>query len=155
QGGIVPSYAIIVREYFSPREAGTRIGLVIMATLFGMALGGWMSGAIFDYTGSYRAAFANGLAWNLLDVTIAMWLLFRSGRRMAFAYRAAAHRGTPRGRRRLDRNSPAQIGHRGRRRSSPCSCPTRQAAGREDRQGSARMIRLHRTRNNSVTSKHG
>jgi len=85
QGGIVPSYAIIIREYFPPREAGTRIGLVIMATLFGMALGGWMSGAIFDYTGSYRAAFANGLAWNLLNVTIATWLLLRNRTRMAFA----------------------------------------------------------------------
>jgi MFS family permease len=85
QGGIVPSYAIIVREYFPPREAGTRIGLVIMATLFGMALGGWMSGAIFDYAGSYRAAFANGLAWNLVNVTIATWLLWRGTRKMAFA----------------------------------------------------------------------
>jgi MFS family permease len=85
QGGIVPSYAIIVREYFPPQEAGTRIGLVIMATLFGMALGGWMSGAIFDFAGSYRAAFANGLAWNLLNVTIATWLLLRSRTRMAFA----------------------------------------------------------------------
>ena len=62
QGGIVPSYAIIVREYFSPREAGTRLGLVLMATLLGMALGGWLSGLIFDLTGSYRAAFLNGLA---------------------------------------------------------------------------------------------
>ena len=86
QGGIVPSYAIIIREYFPPREAGTRIGLVIMATLFGMALGGWMSGAIFDYAGSYRAAFANGLAWNLLNVTIATWLLLRrGGKRIAYA----------------------------------------------------------------------
>ena len=85
QGGIVPSYAIIIREYFPPREAGTRIGLVIMATLFGMALGGWMSGAIFDFAGSYRAAFANGLAWNLLNVTIATWLLLRTARKMAFA----------------------------------------------------------------------
>jgi MFS family permease len=85
QGGIVPSYAIIVREYFSPREAGTRIGLILMATLVGMALGGWMSGAIFDFTGSYRAAFLNGLGWNLLNVTIAMWLLLRSPRRSVFA----------------------------------------------------------------------
>jgi MFS family permease len=85
QGGIVPSYAIIVREYFTPREAGTRIGVVIMATLFGMALGGWMSGVIFDVTGSYQAAFANGLAWNLLNVSIATWLLLRSRRRLAFA----------------------------------------------------------------------
>src|SRR5574340_683690 len=61
QGGIVPSYAIIVREYFAPREAGTRVGLVLMATLLGMALGGWLSGKIFDLTGSYQAAFLNGL----------------------------------------------------------------------------------------------
>ena len=83
QGGIVPSYAIIVREYFSPREAGTRIGLVLMATLVGMALGGWLSGAIFDLTGSYQAAFLNGLGWNLLNVTIAAWLLLRSPRRLS------------------------------------------------------------------------
>ena len=85
QGGIVPSYAIIVREYFSPREAGTRIGLVLMATLVGMALGGWLSGAIFDLTGSYQAAFLNGLGWNLLTVTIAAWLLLRSRGRRATA----------------------------------------------------------------------
>jgi MFS family permease len=79
QGGIVPSYAIIIREYFPPQEAGTRVGLTIMATLFGMALGGWLSGLIFDLTGSYRAAFANGLAWNLLNGAIAVWLIWRSG----------------------------------------------------------------------------
>src|SRR5262245_48177233 len=78
QGGIVPSYAIIVREYFPPREAGVRTGIVLMATLFGMALGGWVSGAIFDLTGSYRAAFIHGIGWNLLNLTIAIWLLRRS-----------------------------------------------------------------------------
>jgi len=78
QGGIVPSYAIIVREYFPPREAGVRTGIVLMATLFGMAFGGWVSGAIFDVTGSYRAAFVNGIGWNLLNLTIAAWLLRRS-----------------------------------------------------------------------------
>ena len=82
QGGIVPSYAIIVREYFTPREAGARVGTVLMATLFGMALGGWMSGALFDLTGSYRAAFLNGIAWNALNLSIAAWLLMRA-RRMA------------------------------------------------------------------------
>jgi MFS family permease len=80
QGGIVPSYAIIVREYFSPKEAGTRVGLVLMATLIGMALGGWMSGAIFDLAGSYQAAFLNGLGWNLMNVAIMTWLLLRSRR---------------------------------------------------------------------------
>jgi MFS family permease len=79
QGGIVPSYALVVRDFFSPREAGARVGLVIMATLFGMAFGGWVSGAIYDLTGSYGAAFAHGLAWNLLNVAIASWLLMRSG----------------------------------------------------------------------------
>ena len=85
QGGIVPSYAIIVREYFSPQEAGARVGTVIMATLFGMALGGWMSGAIFDATGSYKAAFVNGILFNLVNVSIASWLLRRATARPAFA----------------------------------------------------------------------
>jgi MFS family permease len=80
QGGLVPSYPIIVREYFSPREAGVRTGTVIMATLFGMALGGWLPGWIFDLTGSYRAAFANGIAWNLVTTTIAVFLLTRARR---------------------------------------------------------------------------
>jgi MFS family permease len=79
QGGIVPSYAIIVREYFPPAEAGARVGTVIMATLFGMALGGWMSGAVFDATGSYRAAFINGILWNLLNLSVVSWLLRRAG----------------------------------------------------------------------------
>ena len=78
QGGIVPSYAIIVREYFPPHEAGERVGAVITATLFGMALGGWMSGAIYDLAGSYRAAFVNGILFNLLNVSIALFLLRRS-----------------------------------------------------------------------------
>jgi MFS family permease len=77
QGGIVPSYALIVREHFSPREAGARVGMVLMATLFGMALGGWMSGAVFDLTGSYRAAFVNGIGWNLLNLSIVGFLLWR------------------------------------------------------------------------------
>ncbi|MGE5089670.1 MAG: MFS transporter [Candidatus Levyibacteriota bacterium] len=85
QGGIVPSYAIIVREYFDRAQAGARVAVVITATLFGMALGGWMSGAIFDLTGSYRAAFLNGIAWNLVNLSIASWLLRRSTRGYALA----------------------------------------------------------------------
>src|SRR6516225_10422836 len=85
QGGIVPMYAIIVREYFSPKEVGIRIGIVLMATLFGMALGGWMSGIIFDYTGSYRAAFLNGLIWNVVNAVIVVWLLLRPTPRLAAA----------------------------------------------------------------------
>ena len=80
QGGIVPSYALIVRDVFPPSEAGQRIGLVLAATLAGMAVGGWMSGKIFDLTGSYQAAFANGIAWNLLNLGIAYLLFYRGGR---------------------------------------------------------------------------
>src|SRR5215218_5803417 len=85
QGGIVPSYAIIVREYFPPREAASRVGLAISSTLIGMALGGWMGGVLFDMTGSYRAAFLNGIAWNVMTALLAWWLLIRQTRRAAAA----------------------------------------------------------------------
>jgi MFS family permease len=85
QGGLVPTYAIIVREYFAPEQAATRLGSILMATTVGMALGGWMSGAIFDLTGSYHAAFANGLAWNFLNMAIAAWIILRRERRPALA----------------------------------------------------------------------
>jgi MFS family permease len=79
QGGIVPSYAVIVREVFPPQEAGVRLSMVLMATVFGMALGGWLSGVIYDWTGSYQAAFVNGILWNLLNLAIAVALLRRRG----------------------------------------------------------------------------
>ena len=78
QGGIVPSYAVIVREYLPAREAGARVGFVIMATIFGMAVGGWASGWIYDLTGSYQMAFLNGIAWNFLNIGIVLLILFRS-----------------------------------------------------------------------------
>lgn len=78
QGGIVPAYAIIVREYLPAREAGARVGFVIMATILGMALGGWMSGWIHDMTGSYTLAFANGIAWNLVNIAIILLIWLRS-----------------------------------------------------------------------------
>lgn len=79
QGGLVPGYAVIVREYMPPKEAGARVGTVLMMTVFGMALGGWMSGWIYDLTGSYEAAFLNGIAWNLLNFAIIFMLFLRSG----------------------------------------------------------------------------
>jgi len=91
QGGIVPSYAIIVREHFPPAEAGARVGTVIMATLLGMALGGWMSGKVFDLTGSYHAAFINGVGWNLLNLTVAVVLYRRWRGRQGHSTPAAAN----------------------------------------------------------------
>ena len=77
QGGIVPSYAVIVREYMPAREAGARVGFVLMATIMGMAIGGWSSGLIYDLSGSYQLAFINGIAWNVLNIAIMVWLLMR------------------------------------------------------------------------------
>jgi MFS family permease len=90
QGGIVPSYAIIIREHFPPTEAGARVGMVLMFSLFGMALGGWLSGKIFDLTGSYQAAFVNGIGWNLLNLSIALMLLHRARGRQVRAPDATA-----------------------------------------------------------------
>jgi MFS family permease len=88
QGGIVPSYAYIVRELFPAREAGIRISFTLSCTLAGMALGGWLSGAIFDATGSYRAALINGVGWNLLNMAVIGWLLQRRRRRVVEAVAA-------------------------------------------------------------------
>ncbi len=85
QGGIVPSYAIIVREYLPAKEAGQRVGLVVMSTILGMALGGWMSGWIYDLTGSYEAAFLNGIAWNFMNMGIMVFILMRGRKRAALA----------------------------------------------------------------------
>ena len=85
QGGIVPSYALIVREYLPSKEAGARVGLVITATIAGMAIGGWMSGWIYDLTGSYQWAFLNGIAWNFLNIGIMLLILSSTRRRGAVA----------------------------------------------------------------------
>ena len=85
QGGIVPSYAIIVRESMPASEAATRVGMVIFASVIGMSFGGWVSGVIFDATGSYAAAFINGLGWNALNIIIMASLLLRARQRLVMA----------------------------------------------------------------------
>ncbi|MFC0133522.1 MFS transporter [Massilia eurypsychrophila] len=83
QGGIVSSYAIVVRETMPASEAATRVGTVIMVSLLGMSFGGWIGGVIFDKTGSYQVAFLNGLAWNALNIVIVLLLLLRARRARA------------------------------------------------------------------------
>jgi MFS family permease len=80
QGGIVPAYAIIVRAFFPPAEAGWRIGTVMMFTLVGMGLGGWLAGLLYDLTGSYRAAFVNAVGFNVMNTAIAVFLLRQAWR---------------------------------------------------------------------------
>ena len=77
QGGIVPAYAMIVRKYLPLSEVGERVGLVIMATIVGMGLGGWMSGEIYDLTQSYKFAFVNGIIWNLINILIVSYIMWK------------------------------------------------------------------------------
>ncbi len=90
QGGIVPSYAIILREYFPAKGVSTKIGLVLSATIVGMALGGWMTGAIFDLSGSYSLAFANGMLWSVMNLGIVGFLLWRARGTLGGGTRAMA-----------------------------------------------------------------
>ena len=83
QGGIVPMYAIICRELLPPRQAGAAIGVVVSATILGMAFGGYISGVIFDFTSSYRMAFLNGVIWNAFNFAIVAWLFWRRQRRQS------------------------------------------------------------------------
>ena len=77
QGGIVPSYAVILREYLPPQNIASKIGIVLMATIFGMAFGGWISGFIFDLSGSYSLAFLNGIIWNVINILLIIYLMFK------------------------------------------------------------------------------
>lgn len=96
QGGIVPSYAVIIRELFPAQEAGLRVSLAISTTLAGMALGGWLAGAIYDWTGSYAGALVNGIAWNLVNVAIVIWLLRRIRRHRVAPEQRAGYAGAAR-----------------------------------------------------------
>lgn len=82
QGGIVPSYSIVVREYLPSQVAGSLVGVLTFATIVGMAFGGWITGVIYDATGSYTLAILNGLGWNLLNVTIMAAILWISRNRL-------------------------------------------------------------------------
>ena len=81
QGGIVPSYAVILREFLPTKNVASKIGLVLMATIFGMAFGGWVSGYIFDLTGSYDIAFINGIIWNIINILLIVYLMFKGSNR--------------------------------------------------------------------------
>lgn len=89
QGGIVPMYAVIIRQFLPPREAGIRISLVLMATVLGMACGGLAAGYIFDATGSYRLAFLHGFLWNVVNLALVsgliLWPKLRQRRQAAMA----------------------------------------------------------------------
>ena len=82
QGGIVPSYAVIIREFLPPKNAASKVGLLLMATIFGMAFGSWLSGYIYDQTGSYQLAFWNGITWNILNLALVLFIISRGNRKL-------------------------------------------------------------------------
>ena len=77
QGGIVPSYTIIIRYLFPAGEAGWRIGTTMVFTIGGMALGAWLAGALYDLTGNYTASILAAFGFNVLNLAIAVWLIVR------------------------------------------------------------------------------
>jgi hypothetical protein len=83
-------FSIVNREAMPAAEAATRVGIAIFASVLGMSFGGWASGVIFDATGSYAAALANGLAWKALNIAIIVALLVRARARLAGGVAAVA-----------------------------------------------------------------
>ena len=79
QGGIVPSYTIILRAFFPPKQAGWRISTSFLFTVAGMAFGGWIAGLLYDLTGSYTVSFLNAIGFNILNLWIAASLIKKSG----------------------------------------------------------------------------
>ncbi len=74
-GGIVPAYALAVRELFPARDTGWRMGVVFLFGTGGMALGGFLGGWIFDLAGHYHMAFLVGVAFNLVNLMAIITLL--------------------------------------------------------------------------------
>ncbi len=93
QGGIVPSYTLIIRRFFQPGQAGRRVGALLVATVGGMALGGWMAGALYDLSGSYTLSFINAIAFNIMNLAIAVYLLRRDQRLTPLQSLQASHAG--------------------------------------------------------------
>src|SRR5713101_6121665 len=71
-GGVMPLYAILVREYFGERIMGAAFGAVSLAATLGMALGPWIGGWLYDALGSYAWMFVGSSAIGLGAVAIAL-----------------------------------------------------------------------------------
>jgi MFS family permease len=70
-GGVMPLYAILVREYFGERIMGTIFGAVAFTSTLGMALGPWAGGWLYDTFGSYFWLFVGSSAIGVGAVAIA------------------------------------------------------------------------------------
>src|SRR6185503_15603255 len=82
-GGVMPLYAILVREYFGERIMGTAYGAVFLVSTLGMALGSWSGGWFYDAFGSYLWLFVGSSAIGVGAIAIAV--TFRPPRRLLAA----------------------------------------------------------------------
>ena len=86
-GGVMPLYAILVREYFGGKIMGTAFGAVAMVSMLGMAIGPWAGGWLFDTFGSYFWLYIGSFGIGLGAVVIA--LTFRPPERQPVALAAS------------------------------------------------------------------
>jgi MFS family permease len=79
--GIIPSYAVTIRDLYPSREASWRIPTVLMTSMLGMAFGSWFAGRLFDVSLSYRPAFIAGVLFNAANLVLIGFLVSRSAHR--------------------------------------------------------------------------
>ena len=82
-GGLVPMYAVAIRNIYPVSQAGWRFGAIFLFGALGMSLGGQTAGVIFDLTGGYRWAFALGVLFNIFNLALlaTTFLMTRGPRR--------------------------------------------------------------------------
>ena len=78
--GIIPAYVLAIRELFPASEASWRVPTLLLCSGSGMAAGGWMAGAIYDFVGFYAVAFAAGIVFNLANLVVIGALVLRQSR---------------------------------------------------------------------------
>ncbi len=88
--GIIPSYAVAIRDLFPSAEASWRIPTVLFAGMSGMAVGGWLAGRLFDHFGSYAPSFATGVLFNVVNLALIGFLVIRLPTSRARAFPVAA-----------------------------------------------------------------
>ncbi|WP_158920835.1 MFS transporter [Acidisphaera sp. S103] len=88
--GIIPSYSVAIRDLYPSKEASWRIPTVLMTAMSGMAFGSWFAGKQVDMFLSYRPAFGSGVAFNLLNLAVILFLVSRLAPRRHLTMAAAS-----------------------------------------------------------------
>ena len=71
-GGVMPLYAVLVREFFGARIMGTVFGAVSAFASLGMALGPWAGGYVYDTFHDYAWLHVGSFAIGLAAVAVAL-----------------------------------------------------------------------------------